>query len=201
MIIRDYGTIVPSVMTVIFGLALIIFVFLGCCGVCRESTCCMETYSAFLILLALSHFALGAYCTMVYYNGKHGNLERQIQNDLTSRVANYKYKASPMDDVQKWLKCCGVKRPEQEYEDLDKFSPNGNQLPATCCDNLLICNYDSSDRYYKNCLSSVYELTIYTNVIIGFVSLGIGAVELIAALLGICLSCCIWRNRSVAVWR
>lgn len=44
-VMRNFGTAIPALLIVALGFLLFIFVFVGCCGLCRESTCCMETVS------------------------------------------------------------------------------------------------------------------------------------------------------------
>lgn len=44
-VMKSFGTAIPALLMMAFGLLLLIFVFVGCCGLCRESTCCMETVS------------------------------------------------------------------------------------------------------------------------------------------------------------
>ncbi|KAG5898093.1 hypothetical protein JTB14_027450 [Gonioctena quinquepunctata] len=196
LVIKDYGTLVPSALTFILGVMLLIFVILGCCGVCRESTCCMETYSAFLILLGLAHLALGAYCIIVYKNNIQLGLRFQMEHDLQGKLGE-----AEMDDIQDWMSCCGLRDPLEEYKYVDADKLHGNELPNSCCESSVPCRNSAADRYLDGCLESVYDFTIGTNIIIGYISLGVGAAELLAAILGLCLSCGVWRNQSVAVWR
>ncbi|CAH2006706.1 unnamed protein product [Acanthoscelides obtectus] len=195
-VIAEYGTVIPSVLTVILGTFLIIFICLGCCGICRESKGCLETYSAFLLLLALAHLAIGGYCVYTYQNSTEytSSLRLQMALDVMKNVENYKSNPGAMDGVQFWFTCCGANGPS-DYNRLGlRDLPHDNAYPGSCCTNGKICSRDAGDLHTTGCAELVYEFTQVTNIFLGYLSLAVGATEILAALLGICLSCCIWRK-------
>lgn len=61
-------------------------------------------YSAFLILLALSHLALGTY-TYVYFNKLETNIGIKIgtEADLYQRVRTYTRNSQEIDLIQAWV--------------------------------------------------------------------------------------------------
>nr|XP_023028121.1 CD63 antigen-like [Leptinotarsa decemlineata] len=144
----------------------------------------------------MAHFALGGYCIVVYKNTEQRALRHQIENDLRMKLEN-----AGLDEIQDWMSCCGILQPAEEYRFVDATKLNGYELPPSCCESRVPCSIDSPDRYSEGCLTSVFDFTVGTNIIIGYISLGIAATELLGAIFAICLSCCVWRHQSVAVWR
>lgn len=69
--------------------------------------------------------------------------------------------------------CCGVNNYRQEY----KYYGDGNELPGSCCENEEICSKDSEDVNKEGCADNVYTVTIATNVLLGWISLAVGAIE------------------------
>ncbi|XP_018567935.1 CD63 antigen-like isoform X2 [Anoplophora glabripennis] len=201
-VIKEYVTILPSAITILFGLVLVILVIVGCCGICRESKYCVESYASFLILLAFSQLAFGGYCIIVYGNPNYTrSLSMRISADIENAVTNYKDNPEKMDNIQNWMKCCGHVNAVNEYNFYRGQLPNQSELPPSCCGGSIVtCTFDTNELHTKGCSETVSQFTIVTNYIMGWISVVVGSTELIAALLGICLSCCIWRNQ-IGSWR
>ncbi|KAJ8975792.1 hypothetical protein NQ317_005174, partial [Molorchus minor] len=175
-VIKRYGTLIPSVVLAGFGLILIILMIVGCCGIWRESPCCLESYCALLLLLAFTQIAFGGYCIISYGSETHRiNLYYQIDSDIYKAVQNYKYDSQWMDEIQTWLKCCGRKDAMTEYS-LYSNLPNTNELPQTCCGtDVPICR--KGDHYEDGCSEMVKSFTFGTNFVMGYISAVVGVTE------------------------
>ncbi|XP_049824096.1 tetraspanin-7-like isoform X2 [Aethina tumida] len=172
---------VPSIVFTLVGIILLFFVIFGCCAVCRESPCCIETYSVVLILLAILQIAMGGYLIYKYENVNYiANLNQVIGADLN--------RMNDLDVVQDWLSCCG-RESKDEYDD--------STIPKTCCDeNLEFCT--KSRAHNEGCHDALLEITFFFNYYIAWISIVVGITELIGAIFGFCVSCGVWRKQSLS---
>lgn len=194
-IIKNHLTILPSAVTFILGTLLILLIIIGCCAIFREISCCMESYSTMLIILALMHFALGAYCIITYQNrAKEMDLRNRINYDISYKIDHYRENPGPMDDIQRLLACCGK---DNALNDYPFYEP---ELPPSCCEDSITCLRHSPLRYRDGCARQVFLFTWTTNYFLGWISIIVAVTELLAGIFGICLSCCIWRHQSGVVY-
>lgn len=69
--------------------------------------------------------------------------------------------------------CCGASNYRDEY----KYFNDGNELPNSCCEKELGCSKNSDDLNKDGCADNVYTVTIATNILLGWMSLAVGAIE------------------------
>ncbi|KAJ3643096.1 hypothetical protein Zmor_025829 [Zophobas morio] len=180
---------VPSLCLVLFGATLFLIIILGCCAVCREIPCCLETYSIFLGLLAAAQIGLGIFC-LVRFSVYNEDFQARVFNDVSNMFDMYDVEPKQMDDTQEWMKCCGVSQPGD-------WLKNGT-FPSSCCEGKPEnCTLESGMVYPDGCYEQLYTYIVGSNYIIGL-SLTVTAVtEMIGAVMGIGLSCAFWRNNRI----
>ncbi|KAJ8917824.1 hypothetical protein NQ315_010733, partial [Exocentrus adspersus] len=104
-VIKEYMTLLPSAVMVVFGVILFLIVTLGCCGICKESSRFLETYAALLLLLGLTQLVFGGYCVATYGNQDiRRDLDARIGEDIRNAVINYKEDPGKMDTIQSWVR-------------------------------------------------------------------------------------------------
>ncbi|KAJ8944204.1 hypothetical protein NQ318_014566 [Aromia moschata] len=176
VVITTYLTIVPSIVIASFGLILVFLVLIGCCGIWKKSTCYVESYAAFLLLLAFAQIAFGGYC-VITYGSPHQTVDttNAIDNSIHEFVQNYATNPVPMDKIQTWMKCCGRNNPRIEYGSISNYI-SSDELPLSCCDrSASYCTV--ADMHQDKCSQMVSVFTVGTNIIMGWISIIVGATE------------------------
>lgn len=99
---------------------------------------------------------------------------------------------TPMDEIQKYLKCCGVYGPDDWEKNGTKF------LPQTCCHDELEDGRRASDRCsggkyvaVVGCMNQASNMLKENVFIVGGTALLLALVELISISIAYCLSCAI----------
>ncbi|CAH1374759.1 hypothetical protein MTP99_016082 [Tenebrio molitor] len=182
---------VPSLCLILFGFVLFVFIIIGCCAICREIPCCLETYAIFLTLLAAAQIALGIFC-LIRFNADNSEFKFRIEDDVSRMFVDYESDPEQLDSTQQWMKCCGV----------TDAGPNdwllNRTIPSSCCEDLLPnCTIGSPTMYQEGCSQKLYAYIVGTNYIIGLTLLVTAVTELIGAVMGLTLSCAFWRNSRI----
>ncbi|XP_044272125.1 CD63 antigen-like [Tribolium madens] len=180
----------PSLCLIFFGFLLFLFIILGCCGICREIPCCLETYSIFLALLAAAQLSIGIFA-LVRFSVNNEDFQIRIRDDVGKMFDTYYNNRTQLDNTQQWMKCCGV-----------DVGPNdwllNRTIPSSCCENLSPnCSIISDSIYREGCGQKLYFYIVGTNYIVGLALIVTAVTELIASVMGIGLSCAFWRNSRV----
>lgn len=174
----DYQSLqyIPTVAIVI-GAIIFIIAFLGCCGTVKNSICMLSTYAGILFLIFLCQVALGVYALVQIKD------DDQLRSKIDLQVANLfsRYQdpgvTEIVDLIQQKLSCCGASTPLSNV-----LSNRG--IPSSCYS-------DPSDirtLFTTGCSSAVYNYFVSSVRTIAIVALSISAIEVIGAVLALCLS-------------
>jgi len=170
---------VPTI-AIIIGAIIFFIAFLGCCGALRGNTCMLSTYGSILILIFVLQIALGIFA-FVQISDKN-DLENKIANQI--RILFTKYDSNNearevVDLIQQNFHCCGTTGP----------SFWGQTVPRSCY-------ADSSNQPFNVGCSNVVPEFLWNSIkVVGIVALGVAVVEVIGAVLALCLSGCIRERR------
>lgn len=106
-------------LVVVAAVALVIS-FMGCWGAVRESPCLLSSFALFILIILLAELVVAALVSK--YSGEFEDLaaDGMLQSLYQKREEGH-YNA--MDDIQKQLKCCGVRG----------ISDYNTTLPRSCC--------------------------------------------------------------------
>jgi len=190
-----YNDILPDNAPDLSGVAIVIITvggivtvvsFFGCCGAIRESSCMLNTFAIFLILIVLAQIGV-AIAALV--------LRPDVRNTLTDSIATF-----PTDSDVKWyalqnkMKCCGVDGPSDWKSNSDPTYTDGSLVPGSCCGSIAsTCSTSDTDLYTQGCYTALSKFYI----IIGVVGLGFGVVEIIGIVFACCLSRAVKGRRTV----
>lgn len=158
--------IAPITAMVVGGIVFLI-AFFGCCGAIRESNCMLVTYSIFMLILMVIKLTLSI---MIFVK-----LDDIVQSIPTWLNEAFTKSRESFQDIERAFQCCG---------------PNGAlsymslQLPDTCCATAP-CNAVNA---YSGCNSTVQEFFHTFGLAIGVVAIVVVAIELVAAVFGLCLA-------------
>ena len=165
---------------IVLGFVLLIVSFVGCNGLCRESTCMMKTFSILLsfVLIGQVAFVVGVYIL-------EGDVFSMIEGGMKEKLEDYNEGRNGSiaifwNKVQEQFTCCGIEGPN-DWED--------DTIPGTCCQNERTdCHKTSEDLHQKGCLKEFREYVKENMLCVGYVGLGIAAAQLFAIISGCCLS-------------
>ncbi|EFA09731.2 CD63 antigen [Tribolium castaneum] len=181
----------PSLCLILFGFLLFLFIILGCCGICREIPCCLETYAIFLALLAAAQLGVGIFA-LVNFDPSNEDFQKRIHDDVGKMFEIYYNNRTQLDNTQQWMKCCGV------TDDGPSDWLQNRTIPSSCCENSYQnCTIFSESIYHDGCGQTLYFYIVGTNYIVGLALVVTAVTELIASVMGIGLSCAFWRNSRV----
>ncbi|XP_018567939.1 23 kDa integral membrane protein-like [Anoplophora glabripennis] len=170
---------IPSLSLILFGIALLPLIILGCCGYCKEVACCVNMYSAVLLVLSILQILIGVFA-IITFRWSNAGLIGQIQEDFKYSFKHFQKDPLFLNTVQKEMHCCGHTSPANW----------ANQLPSSCCgDNEVKCEFNSNFLYENGCTIVVVGYVVFYNLIIGYASVVFGALEVLVTILGFSLGC------------
>jgi CD63 antigen len=177
------------ILCIVIGAIVFITAFLGCCGAVRESTCMLTTYAIVLLTIFIIQVAIGVYAFLqikdenAFYSALNKNMQRTFDQIFINQEANETIQAT-----QRILKCCGVSGPE-DYENINK------KIPLSCCRNIdAQCPGSNNDVNTDGCARNLQLFIEKNSKIIGGVIIGIAIVEILAAVIALCLASSIRNN-------
>ncbi|XP_072126758.1 tetraspanin-7-like [Mobula birostris] len=197
--LEDYLTLVAEKSTnaayvlIGTGAAIIIFGFFGCFATCRGSTWMLKLYAMILSLLFLAQLVAG----ISGFIFRH-EIKTIFKGKFKEAVEKYNRTGSPVDDIQKNLRCCGVQN-YTNWIETEYFKAHG--IPASCCKDISDCKdlknvTVAKDKVFqRGCIQLIINF-METNVgIIAGIAFGIGFFQLIGIMLACCLSRYITNNQ------
>ncbi|XP_049875478.1 23 kDa integral membrane protein-like [Pectinophora gossypiella] len=166
-ILDSSNVAVAPISAMVVGAVVFVIAFFGCCGAIRESNCMLVTYSIFMIILMVLKITLA---TMIFVN-----LNAFIET--IPKVLNEAFTRDPksFENLQSAFQCCGTTGPG---------SYNSLLLPDSCCATTPCTPLNS----YGGCNDKMAEFINTFGLTIGIVAIGVGAVELLAVIFGLCLA-------------
>lgn len=175
---KDYEALqyVPT-LSIIVGAIIFFIAFLGCCGALKSSTCMLTSYGAILFIIFLIQIGLGIFALVMIKDTSdlQTKLDKAIQ-DLFDKYNNPKPNSKEsVDLIQDVLKCCGTTG--------SSYWKNG--IPESC---------GSSPASRPGCQKAFYDFILDSMKLIGIVALTVSVIEVIGAVLALCLSNCIRRR-------
>ncbi|XP_062916802.1 tetraspanin-7-like [Mobula hypostoma] len=197
--LEDYLTLVAEKSTnaayvlIGTGAAIVIFGFFGCFATCRGSTWMLKLYAMILSLLFLAQLVAG----ISGFIFRH-EIKTIFKDKFKEAVEDYNRTGSPVDDIQKNLRCCGVQN-YTNWIETEYFKAHG--IPASCCKDISDCKdlknvTVAKDKVFqRGCIQLIINF-METNVgIIAGIAFGIGFFQLIGIMLACCLSRYITNNQ------
>lgn len=169
----EYNIVAPSILFIVFGSIVFIIAFFGCCGAIRESYCLTSTYSFFLLVLIIAQIVIAA---LVFIHV--GDVKQAFKKGFAKlfEQRHIETNAQLIDTIQSNLECCG----SSSYLDW------GIQLfPQSCCKygNAPVCL-----PYGTGCQESLGNFIDNAGAVLGWVSLGVAAIELFGLIAACCLA-------------
>ncbi|CAH0625684.1 unnamed protein product [Chrysodeixis includens] len=156
----------PITSMVVGGIVFLI-AFFGCCGAIRENNCMLVTYSIFMLILMIIKLTLAI---LIFV--KLDDIVAQVPQWLNDAFSKDK---TSFQEIEKTFSCCG---------------PNGSlsylsmNLPDTCCATAPCSPLNS----YSGCNGIVQDFFHTFGLAIGVVAIVVVAIELVAAVFGLCLA-------------
>jgi len=179
-VIQHIPTVSIAVGSIIFFIA-----FLGCCGTVRSSPCMLTTYAAILIVIFLVQVGLGVFALWKIKDNEE--MHQQIEKHLEIIFRKYNESSSEVVNViQAEFKCCGVTGPNW-------WSNASLPIPKSCIAN------GTTTEYPTGCSDAVFTYFSDSVRLIGIVALAVSLIEVVSAVLALCLVNCIrsdMRTRS-----
>lgn len=181
---------------IIIGCILFVVSFLGSYGAFAENQCMLLTFAVIIFLFLIIEFVIAALFVTYGHYETHVNDAIRIQMEKFVKEYNNEDPKDPlnvpMDEIQKYLKCCGVYGPDDWEKNGTKF------LPESCCqeeiqDGLRVSDLCKGGKYVSavGCMNQAVT-TLKDNVfIVGGTALLLALIELISISIAYCLSCAI----------
>lgn len=168
----EHNVVAPSILFIILGSVVFVIAFFGCCGAIRESYCMTSTYGFFLMVLIIAQIVVAA-LVFIYVGDAREAFKKGFAKLFEAR--DQPGNMEIINTIQSSLQCCGKNGP------LDWF---GNH-PQSCCSTgtAPLCM-----PYTTGCQKSLGEFIDTAGVVLGWVSLGVAAVELIGLIAACCLA-------------
>lgn len=168
----EHNIMAPSIMFIVFGSIIFVIAFFGCCGAIRESYCMTTTYGFFLMVLIIAQIVIAA-LVFIYVGDAREAFKKGFARlfDERDRQAN----AELIDTIQSNLQCCG------KNSALDWL---GN-MPQSCCQS---GTAPFCPPFLQGCQARLGEFIDKAGDVLGWVSLGVAAVELIGLIAACCLA-------------
>lgn len=171
-VIQHIPTVSIAVGSIIFFIA-----FLGCCGTLRSSRCMLTTYAGILILIFLAQVGLGVFALWKIKDNEA--MHEQIEKHLATIFRKYNESSSEVvNAIQAEFKCCGVTGPNW-------WSEASLAVPYSCYAN------DTTTPYSTGCSDAVFTYFSDSVRLIGIVALAVSLIEVVSAVLALCLVNCI----------
>lgn len=169
---EEHNVVAPAILFIVLGSVVFIISFFGCCGALRESYCMTSTYGFFLLVLIIGQIVIAA-LIFVYVGDAGEAFVRgfgKIFDERNSNQANMEL----VETVQRNLQCCG------RTSALDW----GLKIPDSCCNTDL----PGCIPYITGCEKRLGEFINKVGDVLGWVSLGVAAVELVGLIAACCLA-------------
>ncbi|CAG9763701.1 unnamed protein product [Ceutorhynchus assimilis] len=168
---------VPT-LAIVVGSIIFFIAFLGCCGTIRSSPCMLTTYASILFVIFLLQVALGVFGLLQIKNSSE--LKVQVSQSINRLFAKYNQTTDytgVIDLIQQNLKCCGS----------TGSTSWTTGVPGSCYD-------EDKNLYAQGCSDAMYSFINGSVRLIAIVALTISLVEIVGAILALCLSNCIRAN-------
>lgn len=186
------AAIVAYMMIGIGGLLFLIG-FSGCCGAMRESTCLLNTYFAFMLLVVIAE-AVAGILAFVYSS----QIEEYMRIGMNETIAiNYGKKTAAteaVDTVQENFECCGA-NDYTDYQYSAYMKEKNQSVPLTCCKSSDLCIFGTPgkplstlDIWQQGCVAASIDTVESNFVAVGAVCLVVLGVEVAAMIFSCCLS-------------
>lgn len=176
---EEHNIVAPSILFIVLGSVVFVIAFFGCCGAIRESYCMTSTYGFFLMVLIIAQIVVAA-LVFIYVGDAREAIKTGFDKlfDQRDRPQN----AELIDTIQANLQCCG------KSSALDWLGSH----PQSCCKagTAPLCI-----PFGTGCRARLGEFIDTAGDVLGWVSLGVAAVELIGLIAACCLANGI-RNRE-----
>ncbi|KAL0879097.1 hypothetical protein ABMA27_004054 [Loxostege sticticalis] len=155
------------ISSMVVGVLVFLIAFFGCCGAIRESNCLLVTFSIFMIILMILKTALA----VVIFVGIDGVIE-QVPTWLKQAFADDRV---AFREIETTFSCCGP---------TGALSYLNVSLPDSCCA-APPCYVGNA---YYGCDGIIQNFIHTFGMLIGIVAIVIVAIELVAAVFGLCLA-------------
>ncbi|XP_058458425.1 23 kDa integral membrane protein-like isoform X2 [Malaya genurostris] len=175
----EHNIVAPSIIFIVLGSIVFIISFFGCCGAIRESYCMTTTYGFFLMVLIIGQIVIAA-LVFIYVGDVRQALLKGFSRvfQQTDNAANKEL----VDTIQTNLQCCGD----------SSFLDWGVNIPQSCCSS---GTAPFCIPHPVGCQKRLGEFIDSAGNVLGWVSLGVAAIELIGLIAACCLANGI-RNRE-----
>lgn len=168
----EHSIVAPSILFIVLGSVVFVIAFFGCCGAIRESYCMTTTYGFFLMVLIIAQIVVAA-LVFIYVGDAKEAFKKGFARlfDERDRPQN----AELINTIQANLQCCG------KNSVLDWL---GN-TPQSCCKagTAPLCM-----PFTTGCQTALGEFIDTAGDVLGWVSLGVAAVELVGLIAACCLA-------------
>lgn len=166
------------IFAIVVGSIILVISFLGCCGAFKNNTCMLSWYGGILIAIFLLQVALGIYAFLKYQD--LNDFKSQITQQLEQVFA--KNESGVVDQIQQTLQCCGTDGPSY-------WTNDGLDIPESC--------YSSDDTPYEDGCLTVLTNYLSTSIrTLAIVAIAVSTVEVVGAVLALCLTNCIRKERQ-----
>lgn len=168
----EHSIVAPSILFIVLGSIVFVIAFFGCCGAIRESYCMTTTYGFFLMVLIIAQIVVAA-LVFIYVGDAKAAFQKGFVRLFEER--DRPQNAELIDTIQSNLQCCG------KTSVLDWL---GN-TPQSCCKagTAPLCV-----PFTTGCQARLGEFIDTAGDVLGWVSLGVAAVELIGLIAACCLA-------------
>lgn len=177
---------IAPILMIVVGSIVFVIAFFGCCGAIKESTCMLTTYAVILLVLLIAQIAVGIYAFIQTKDSSFSEVDvRKAFEKVIHEYDKDEAVREAVDAIQSESKCCGAQGPDDW-----KFA---NTFPKSCCEST-INNCNAQSAYKEGCSKDMYDFLKKSMKIIGIVIITIAAVELVGAIVALCLSSSIRNN-------
>lgn len=170
----EHSIVAPSILFIVLGSVVFVIAFFGCCGAIRESYCMTSTYGFFLMVLIIAQIVVAA-LVFIYVGDAREAFKKGFVRlfDERDRPQN----AELIDTIQANLQCCG------KTSALD-WGLTG--FPQSCCSGSGTAPLCAP--FTTGCKARLGEFIDTAGDVLGWVSLGVAAVELVGLIAACCLA-------------
>jgi len=197
---------VSACILIFAGIIILIVAISGFCGLSRDNSAVILTFSVFLLLVFMGEIGAGV-LAYLYKGVIVDHLGQNLKQIFLNRygVEGFNVTTNAVDHLQIGLDCCGVSSFEDWQhsawfnEDETTTSRGENLVPDSCCISpSLGCGVRDhpSNIRYSGCMDRVSKIASDHLVVIGAVALGICAIQLVGTIISCALHC---RLRKVFV--
>jgi len=182
---------VSACILIFSGIVILIVAISGFCGLSRDNSAVILTYSVFLLLIFIGEIGAGV-LAYLYKGVVIDHLEQNLSVIFLKKYGVYNGTTNAVNDLQVGLECCGVNSFE-DWEHSVWYKDRGeNLVPDSCCitpsQGCGLRDHPSNIRY-TGCIEQVARIAEDHLVVIGAVVLGICAIQLIGTVISCALHC------------